>query len=264
MGSVSDYLETAMLLHVLGETPYTHPQQFMSLSEADILDDASGNDEHTGDNYSRPEVTAWDAGAGRLTANTSLIEFPQASGTWGGGDMAFWGIWDAVSGGNLLAHGSLDVAKGIVAGNTPSFAIGEIEISVNTSQTAGGWFDYLVHMMLDHVFEGTPYTAPAIYMALSTTTPADDGPNFTEPSPPNNYSRALHAAWDAVVNGASENTGAITFATPSDTWGLITHLGAFDAATVGNELFWGDVVDQTPTTDDVVSIPDGDLDLTIT
>jgi hypothetical protein len=264
MGSVSDYAETEMLKHVLGEGPFTHPDQFMSLSEADILDDASGNDEHSGDNYSRPQVTVWDAGAGRKTANTSPIAFPTASGTWGGGDMTHWGIWDASSGGNLLAHGSLDVAKGIEAGNTPSFAAGEIEISFLTSAAGGGWFDFLVHAMLDHVFEGSAYTPPSIYMTLSTSTPADDGPNVTEPSG-NNFARELHAAWDAVVNGASENTGAITFNVPSGTWGLITHMAAFDHLTTsGGPLFWGDVTDQTPETDDTVSIPDGDLDLTIT
>ena len=264
MGSVSDYLETEMLKHVLGQGPFTHPDQYMSLSEADILDDGSGNDEHSGDNYSRPQVTAWDSAAGRLTANTSIISFPTASGTWGVGDMTHWGIWDAATVGNLLAHGALDVPKGIVSGNTPSFAAAEIEISVNTSQTAGGWFDYLVHKMLDHVFEGTAYTAPAIYLALSTSTPADDGPNITEHSG-DNYARKLHAAWDAVVSGASENTGAITFNVPSASWGLITHLAALDHLTTsGGPLFWGDVTDQTPTTDDTVSIPDGDLDLTVT
>jgi hypothetical protein len=99
---------------------------------------------------------------------------------------------------------------------------------------------------------------------LSTSTPTDDGPTFTEHSG-DNYARELHAAWDAVVAGASENTGAIEFNVPSDTWGLITHMGAFDHLTTsGGPLFWGDVTNQEPTTDDTVSIPDGDLDLTIT
>ena len=158
------------------------------------------------------------------------------------------------------------MGKSVVSGNTPSFAAGEIEISFDASAAGGGWFDYLVHAMLDHVFEGTAYTAPSIYLGLSTTTPTDGGPNFTEPGA-GAYARKLHAVWDAVVSGASEITGSIDFATPTASWGLITHLGAFDSLTSGgsnNELFWGNVTDQTPTTDDDVSIPDGDLDLTIT
>lgn len=262
MGSISDYSETAWMKHVVGETVYTHPDQWMALSTADPLDDNSGIAEPGSGAYARVQVTAWDAAALRLTANTSLITFPQATGAWG--TITHWAIFDAATVGNQLAHGSLDVSKSVVNGNTPSFAAGEIEIKFNASAAAGGWFDYLAHAMLDHVFEGSAYTAPAIYLALSTTTPTDAAGNITEPSG-NNYARELHAVWDAVVSGATENTGAITFNVPSGTWGTCTHLLAYDHLTLGTgPLFWGDVTDQEPTTDDTVEIPDGDLDLTLT
>ena len=259
MGSFSDDWETKAMKHIVGETAITVPQKWVSLSTADILDDESGNAEPSGNNYGRVQVldANWDVAATRLTANTNAITFPQASGAWG--LCAYWGIWDAVTNGNLIAHGEIGTDKDVVAGNTPSFATGEIEISV----AAGDWFDYLVHKMLDLIFKATAFTAPAIYVGLSTSTPADDGTSVTEPAV-GAYVRKLHAAWDAVVSGASENTGAITFITPTASWGLCTHMVAYDAETVGNELFWGDVTDQTPTTDDTVSFPDGDLDLSIT
>ena len=266
MGSIADDMETKLMKHLVGETALTVPDKWISLSVADILDDASGNDEPSGNNYSRVQVldANWDVAAARKTVNSNIITFPTASGDWGVTDITHWGIWDAVTAGNLIAHGSLDVAKGVVNGNTPSFAAGEIEISVNASVTAGGWFDDLVHNMYDLLFRATAYTAPDIYIAFSTGTPLDDGTGVVEPSG-NNYARELHAVWDAVVAGASENTGAITFNTPSGTWGLCTHLVAYDHLTLTTgPLFWGDVTDQTPTTDDAVSIPDGDLDLTIT
>ena len=262
MGSISDYLETAMMKHVVNETTFTHPAQWLSLSLDDILDDESGNNEPSGSNYGRVQIATWDAAATRKTANTGAAAFPTASGPWG--LCAYWGVWDAQTVGNLLAHGTITVAKDIVNGNTPSFAIGEIEISFNASAVGGGWFDYLVHSMLDHVFEGTPYTIPAIYIALSSTTPTDAGPNITDPIG-NNYARKLHAAWDAVVSGATENTGAITFNVPSGTWGSCTHMAALDHLTTsGGPLFWGNTDDQTPTTDDTVEIVDGALDMTIT
>ena len=265
MGSLSDDMETKLLLHLVGETALTVPDKYLSLSVADILDDESGNDEPSGNNYARVQVidANWDVAATRLTANSALIEFPTASGDWGVTDITHWGIWDASTAGNLIAHGSLDVAKDVVNGNTPSFAIGEIEISMDASATAGGWFDGLVHDMYDLLFRGAAYTAPATFLALSTSTPTDSGPNVTEPSG-NNYAREEITVWDAVVSGATENTNLITMNVPSASWGLCTHLAVYSLVTGGDPLFWGDVTDQTPTTDDTVTIPVGDLDLTIT
>ena len=97
---------------------------------------------------------------------------------------------------------------------------------------------------------------------LINSIPTDAG-NVTEPSPPNNYARIAHAAWDIAAAGATENTGVITFATPSGTWGLCVHMVINDALTVGNYLARGSITDQTPGNGDTVRFNDGALDVTL-
>jgi len=112
--------------------------------------------------------------------------------------------------------------------------------------------DYLENKLIDHIFRATSYTAPTtIYVGLLTAAPSDTG-GGTEVSG-NNYSRASLAAsvsnWkstNGTTSGASSGTGgstsnasAITFATPSASWGTVTHFGLYDAASGGNLLLYG-------------------------
>ena len=135
MGSISDYLETELMDHLVGNA-YTQPTLYLALSTADFLDDGSGAAEPVGGNYARKAHAVWDVAATRLTRNDGVITFNQASGAWG--LISHWGIFDALTVGNLLAHGSLDVSKDVVSGNTPSFADAEIEVSFDASAAAGG------------------------------------------------------------------------------------------------------------------------------
>lgn len=256
MGSISDHLENELLDHVFGVGAYTPPTIYIGLSTADPLDDASGLAEPSGNNYARKAHSAWTVAASRTLSNTGAITFNQASGPWG--TITHYAIFDALSAGNMLAHGSLSESKGVVSGNTPSIGNGEIDVSY----TAGDIFTHLANELLDHVFGNGVYTAPTIYIGLSTTTPADAGTGITEPSG-NNYARKAHASWGAASGGATDNTGAITFATPSGSWGLITHCVIMDALSAGNPLLYGTVPNQTPDNGDTVEFPDGDLDITM-
>lgn len=40
------------------------------------------------------------------------------------------------------------------------------------------------------------------------------------------------------TGGQTSNNAAITFAAPTANWGVVTHLGVYDAITTGNLLFW--------------------------
>lgn len=98
--------------------------------------------------------------------------------------------------------------------------------------------DYLENKILDHVLGKTSYTMPTAYVGLFTAAPSDSG-GGTEVSG-SNYSRKSTAGadWNAASSGSSSNANAITFATPSGSWGTVTHFGIFDAATTGNLLRW--------------------------
>lgn len=97
--------------------------------------------------------------------------------------------------------------------------------------------------------------APATtYVGLFTANPSTDASSSytgTEVSG-NNYSRVAvtsSSGWSAIstVGTASQlsNAGTITFPTPSGSWGTITGVGIFDAATTGNLLWWVSITSQS-------------------
>lgn len=130
-----------------------------------------------------------------------------------------------------------------------------------------GKSDFLENKVLDHILGNTAYTAPAtVHIALFTTSPGDDGTGGTEVSG-NNYSRVSvtnnTTNWPNASGGAKANGTAITFATPSGTWGTVTSFGIYDASTGGNLLYFGNLTsNQTVNTGNTVSFAVGDLDVT--
>jgi hypothetical protein len=258
MGSISDYLEDALLDHVLGTASYTQPTIYVGLSTADPTDSGGGDAEPAYTAYARVAHASWTTAASRALENTGTITFPQKA-DGGSEDITHFTIWDASSGGNMLGHGVFTTNKVIVINNTPTIATTELDVSV----TSGGFTTYLADALLDHVFENSPYTQDTLYVALTTTDPTDSGTQTGEPSG-SNYSRKAHAAWDASASGASENTGVITFDTPSGSWGLCAYHFIADASTSGEALLYGGLdTSQTPDDGDTVQYAAGALDITL-
>lgn len=128
--------------------------------------------------------------------------------------------------------------------------------------------NYLEEAVLDHITGKASYTAPTVYVGLSSTTPSEDGTNVTEPSG-GSYARVQTSAsdWDSAVGGAISNANAITFAQATADWvsgSNLTHLVAYDAASGGNLLFYGALGTAKPVLNgDTASIPANDLDITL-
>lgn len=129
MGSFNDYAENKVLDHITGKTAFTKPTAYIGLSTADPIDDASGLAEPSGNGYARVTTSGsdWDAAAAGATANATALTFPEASGAWG--TVTHFFLADASSGGNMIAHGTLDASRVITSGITPRFAIGELDIT---------------------------------------------------------------------------------------------------------------------------------------
>lgn len=122
--------------------------------------------------------------------------------------------------------------------------------------------DYLETKVLEHVFGGTAYTAPAtLYLALYTSAPSDTG-GGTEVS---GGSYARQATAFTVSGNEATNTAEEAFPTATASWGTITHVGVFDAASAGNLLTYGTLsVSKVIDTGDIFRIASGDLDITLT
>lgn len=260
-GSISDYLEIKLLDHVLKNDAFAVPTDiYVALSKADPLDDGSGLSEPSPPNgYARVVCNVWDPAASRAIANTGAIEFAEAEGVWG--EITHFAIFDTLTGGNMLAHGALAASKTIGAGDNASFAAGDIDISFNV----GGASDYLANKLLDHVFKTAEYSQPTnIYVALATVTIADDDTGITITEPAANYARKLHNAYDAAVEGTSENDGVITFVTATASWGTVTDVALVDALTEGNVLFYAELDEPKAVGNgDTVQFADGALDFTM-
>ena len=131
MGSFADYWENEILDHLFGKGSYTPPTIYVGLSTANPADDASGLTEPSGNSYARVATAGadWNAASGGTIDNANEISFPEASGSWG--MLTHFALFDATSGGNMLAHGSLSVSKSISSGDTVKFAAGDLDISLD-------------------------------------------------------------------------------------------------------------------------------------
>ncbi len=135
--------------------------------------------------------------------------------------------------------------------------------------------DFLEPKLIDTVFNGLATGSPfTTHVALFTTAVGDDG-SGTEVSG-NAYARVLvnpsggaTPKWAlAVVDGTAflvDNVDVITFpAASGGNWGTITHVGIYDALTVGN-LLWHGALDVPILVNDgtTFSFPIGNLNMTL-
>lgn len=133
-GSKSDYLEAALLNHVLGGTVFTPPATIYLALYTATPSDAGGGTEVTGGSYARVAITNnstnWPAATGTSpTTKTSgaAFTFPAATADWG--TIVAFGLFDAASAGNLLYWGPLNTNKSVLNGDTADFAAGALLIT---------------------------------------------------------------------------------------------------------------------------------------
>lgn len=123
---MSDYLENKVLDHILGTTSYTMPTTvYIGLATASFGDDNSGT-ELSGGAYARQSI-AFDAASGGTTDNTASVDFPVATANWG--TISHYGLFDALSGGNLLIHGAFTTSKTVESGDVLRVSAGELDIT---------------------------------------------------------------------------------------------------------------------------------------
>ena len=101
--------------------------------------------------------------------------------------------------------------------------------------------------VLNHVFRAVafPTLGVAVHVGLLTAAPTDAG-GGTEVTG-GAYARVavtratttFAAPVDNAGSQRTSNSAAVTFPTPTAAWGTVTHFGIYDAATVGNLLYWG-------------------------
>ena len=127
MSEMSNYLENALINATLRNTAFTSPTTvYLALYTTDPTDADSGT-EVSGNAYARQSIT-FGAPSNGVSTNTAAIEFPQATGSWG--TVAYVGICDASTAGNLLYHTPLDASKTIATGDVFRVAVGSLSVTL--------------------------------------------------------------------------------------------------------------------------------------
>ena len=136
MTAFTDYTENAIANHIFRGIAFTMPAALYAALFSAVANGETGSvTELSGNGYARaacnPGTSNWNAPvAGNGTvANGVAITFPQASGDWG--TVAYWGLYDAATGGNLLVYAPLANSRNITNEATPSFAAGAMTIQID-------------------------------------------------------------------------------------------------------------------------------------
>lgn len=133
MSALSSYLENRINDHVLGNVAFTAPSTvFFALFTSAPTETGGGTEVSTsGSAYARVGVTNnatnFPASVNGTKTNATNITFPTATANWG--TVTAFGVFDSVTGGNLLYFGNLQTSRSIVSGDTARFAAGDFSIT---------------------------------------------------------------------------------------------------------------------------------------
>lgn len=112
MAGFSTYLAQQLINHTLRGAAYTAPANlYLALFTADPTDDNVTVNEVSGAWYARKSITSWTApvGTGTVTSNSNQLTFNAVTGS--AVTITHWGLYDALTSGNLMFSGAWDVSK---------------------------------------------------------------------------------------------------------------------------------------------------------
>lgn len=121
---MTDYLEDKLRDHVLRGIAYTAPATVYLRLFTTATTDAGGGTEVAGGSYTGKAVAfaagAAGSGAADNTGAVSFTNMPGATVTHGA-------LFDAATGGNMLLHAELSTPKTVTAGDSITFAVGDVD-----------------------------------------------------------------------------------------------------------------------------------------
>ena len=127
---------------------------------------------------------------------------------------------------------------------------------------------YLENALVNHVLRNTAYTTPgtSVYVGLIKyyeTDKMEAGTLTSKEDFGGSYARVQVTGWDAPSDGATQNTGAITFPTATGDWGMVSGVIVSDHASAGIILLHGSLTTPRDVKNgDVFKFNAGDLDIT--
>ena len=124
--SKTNYLETALIDHVLRNSAFTSPTTIYVALFTVAPDETGGGTEVTGGSYAR-QTSTFTAPAPDSTSNTADVTFPVATANWG--TIVAFALMDASSGGNMLYFSTLTAPRDIFTSDQLRFPSGQLIVT---------------------------------------------------------------------------------------------------------------------------------------
>jgi hypothetical protein len=136
MAALSDHSENLLLNYLMTGGSVTRPSNhYLALFTA-APNDAGGGTECSGNGYARKQThfaTATGTGGttsndGTTAANGTAVSFTASGGSFG--TVTHIGVFDAVTTGNMLWHGTISTQKTVADGDTLQFISGAVDLTI--------------------------------------------------------------------------------------------------------------------------------------
>lgn len=127
--SFSNTFETHVLNYTFTTTSVTRPTAwYLALFTSNPGEDASGTEVSTsGTAYARQSATF--TVSGNTASNSAAIEFPTATASYG--TVTHVGVFDASTGGNLIAYSALSTSKAVGTGDVFRVPSGDFDLTLD-------------------------------------------------------------------------------------------------------------------------------------
>jgi hypothetical protein len=127
MSALSDHSENLLLDWLMTGGAATRPTAWYLALYTAAPSDAGGGTEVSTGGYARQTI-AFSAASGGTTSNSADVSFTAVGANYG--TVTHVGIFDASTGGNLLWHGAMSASKTVEDGDTITFAVGNIDLTL--------------------------------------------------------------------------------------------------------------------------------------
>lgn len=125
--SFSNTLETNVLKWAFTANSVTRPTSWYVALYTSDPGEANTGTELSGSAYTRTSATF--TVSGNEATTSAAVEFSEATGSWG--TVSHVAVFDASTGGNMLAYAALTTAKAIGAGDILRIPAGDLDITLN-------------------------------------------------------------------------------------------------------------------------------------
>lgn len=228
----TNYFETQVLNAMRGTTFSAPSTVYIGLFLSNPGETGSTTSEISYAGYARQaiqfSVPALDGTSMRIQ-NSAQVTFPESPTD--AGTVTYVGIMDSLTGGNMLVYGQLTDELVVYSGYAPVLLTGEVEYYLSGDMTQAMKTNVL------NCLRGINLTGFDSYFALFNGSPESGGSELSG----DNYARvALPFSAPAQAESGQayiQNSSAVNFNRPSDSWGQYSYSAIMNAASGGQPVW---------------------------